>query len=399
MSHVATPVGGRLLTPFYKLLLGFIGLGALLTLWRFWSGLGPATGLNDGFPWGLWIAFDVVTGTALACGGYAVALLVYVFNRGQYHPLVRPAVLTSALGYSVAALAIMIDVGRPWFIWRIPISPTKWNLNSALLEVALCVMSYIVVLWLELAPAFLEKWSKEGRGSLAERARAISRGLDKALPFLLALGLLLPTMHQSSLGTVMLLGGAKLHALWNTPFLPLLFLISCLSMGYAAVVIESSLASLFFKRKPETTMLAKLSRVAAWSCLVFLAIRFIDLTVRGRSGLLFGSGWLSFFFWLETATFLIPALIFFRAGPGRGLGRLLQGALLLAFAGSLYRFDTYLIAFDPGGEWSYFPTLTEMLITLGIIAVEIAVYVWVVRRFPILAGDKSSLAGATEGTT
>jgi Ni/Fe-hydrogenase subunit HybB-like protein len=259
-------------------------------------------------------------------------------------------------------------------------------------------MTYIIVLWLELAPAFLEKWSKEGKGSLAERARSVSRGLDKALPFLLALGLLLPTMHQSSLGTVMLLGGQKLHALWNTPFLPLLFLISCLSMGYAAVVIESSLSSLFFKRKAETPMLVKLSKVAAWSCVLFLAIRFIDLFVRGRGGMLFGSGWLSLFFWLETLAFLMPALIFLRAGSQTGLGRLFQGAMLLAFAGALYRFDAYLIAFDPGGEWSYFPSLTEILITLGIIAIELALYVWIVRRFPILAGDTRSLAGATEGT-
>jgi Ni/Fe-hydrogenase subunit HybB-like protein len=122
MSDIkATPVGGSLMTPVTRILLMMFLIGAALTVWRFVVGLGPSTGLSDGYPWGLWIAFDVVTGTALACGGYAVALLVYIFNKGKYHPLVRPALLTSALGYTVAAIGIIIDVGRPWFICRIPI--------------------------------------------------------------------------------------------------------------------------------------------------------------------------------------------------------------------------------------------------------------------------------------
>ena len=148
-------VGGPILTTPVRWILGVFLVGAVIMLWRFIVGLGPTTGLNDGYPWGIWIAFDVVTGTALACGGYAVALLVYILNKGKYHPLVRPALLTSALGYSVAAVGIIIDVGRPWFIWRIPISVGKWNLDSALLEVALCVMAYVMVLWIELSPVLV----------------------------------------------------------------------------------------------------------------------------------------------------------------------------------------------------------------------------------------------------
>ena len=150
MSEIAVPVGGKALNGPGKVLFGLTLLGIVLMIWRFAVGLGPSTGLSDGYPWGIWIAFDVVTGTALACGGYAMALLVYVMNRGKYHPLVRPAILTSALGYSIAALAIVVDVGRPWFIWRIPLSVDKWNHASALLEVALCVMAYVVVLWIEM---------------------------------------------------------------------------------------------------------------------------------------------------------------------------------------------------------------------------------------------------------
>jgi len=149
MSHDhPTPVGGKIMTPPLRILLLVFVIAMVLTAWRFVVGLGPTTAMSDGYPWGIWIAFDVVTGTALACGGYAVALLVYIFNRGKYHALVRPALLVSALGYSVAAVGIVIDVGRPWLIWRIPISVGKWNLDSALLEVALCVMAYVMVLWI-----------------------------------------------------------------------------------------------------------------------------------------------------------------------------------------------------------------------------------------------------------
>jgi Ni/Fe-hydrogenase subunit HybB-like protein len=133
------------------------GLGAVVMLWRLVAGLGPTTALNDGYPLGLWIAFDVVTGTALACGGYAVAILVMILNKGRYHPLVRPAILTSALGYSLAGFSVFLDIGRWWYIWKVPLYFWHWNFDSALLEVALCIMAYVVVLWVELAPAFFEK--------------------------------------------------------------------------------------------------------------------------------------------------------------------------------------------------------------------------------------------------
>ncbi len=210
----AAPVGGTLWTRPFKVLVTLGALGLVLTAWRFAVGLGASTGLSDGYPWGLWIAFDVVTGTALACGGYAVAILVYILNKGRYHPLVRPAILTSALGYSLAALAIVVDVGRPWFIWKVPLFFWRWNLNSALLEVALCVMAYVVVLWIEMSPAFLEKWEQESRRPGLQRfARKVRPRIEKALLWIIALGLLLPTMHQSSLGTVMLLAGPRLHPL------------------------------------------------------------------------------------------------------------------------------------------------------------------------------------------
>ena len=147
MAHAsgAKPVGGPIMTRPFKWLLAFLGLWLVILIWRFAAGIGAVSGLTDGYPWGVWIAFDVVVGTALGCGGYAIAILAYIFNKGKYHPVIRPAILTSALGYTLAAIAIIIDVGRPWFIWRIPLGGWPdmggFNWDSALLEVALCVMA------------------------------------------------------------------------------------------------------------------------------------------------------------------------------------------------------------------------------------------------------------------
>ena len=167
------------------------------------SGIGAVSAMNDGFPWGIWITYDVVVGTAFACGGYSMALLVYVFNNGEYHPLVRPALLASMFGYTLAGVSVFIDIGRYWQIYNVFL-PWFTNFNSVLLEVALCIALYIGVLWVEFSPAFIE--AKTGTKSK----------VNKVLIFFIALGVLLPTMHQSSLGSLMILAGAKLSQLWWT---------------------------------------------------------------------------------------------------------------------------------------------------------------------------------------
>ena len=238
MQTQARPVGGPLFTRSFLVLVALAALAGVTIVWRFAAGLGATTALNDGYPWGLWIAFDVVTGTALACGGYAMAILVYIFNKGKYHPLVRPAILTSALGYSIAGFSVVIDIGRPWMAWKLPLSINHWNLSSALLEVALCIMAYCVVLYLELMPAVLEKYKGH---RIADKLLTI---FDKVLIFIVALGMLLPTMHQSSLGSLMMLTGPRMHPLWFSPLLPLLFLIGCVMMGFAIVVFEAAFSFL-----------------------------------------------------------------------------------------------------------------------------------------------------------
>jgi Ni/Fe-hydrogenase subunit HybB-like protein len=385
MNSDVRPVGGRLLTPGFMILLALSAIGGLLVLWRFYAGLGATTALSDGYPLGLWIALDVVTGTALACGGYALALVVYIFNRGKYHPLIRPAILTSALGYSMAGLSVAIDLGRPWLMWKIPLYFRRWNLNSALLEVALCIMTYVGVLWVELAPAFLARFKDSGPGLLQRFAQRTIPILDRALVWIIALGMLLPTMHQSSLGTMMLLAGPRLHPLWNTPLLPLLFLLTCLAMGYAIVVFESAFSSAAFRREPETPMLAVLQKVAVAVGIAFVSIRFIDLAVRGRLGLTLQLDFHGVIFWIETVLWLLPAVILFTSRRVN-LGNLFLGAMCIALAGGLYRFDTFLVAFQPGPGWHYFPSVQEMFISIGLIAMELALYVVIVRKFPILGG-------------
>jgi Ni/Fe-hydrogenase subunit HybB-like protein len=376
-------MGGRLFTRGFNFLLGAAALAFILIAWRMVVGLGVSTAMSDGYPWGIWIAFDVVTGTALACGGYATAILVYIFNRGKYHPLIRPAILTSALGYSIAGLSVVIDLGRPWNVWKVPTYVTRWNFNSALLEVALCIMAYVLVLWIELAPAFLERWRDSEVTWLRRISRAVLPRLEKALIWIAALGILLPTMHQSSLGTLMLLTGPKLHPLWNTPFLPLFFLITCLAMGYAVVVFETAFSSAAFGHRPDLEMLTNLQRIAAWAVFAFVVFRVADIARRDLPLVL--DRYFALFV-IETVLFLTPLVMLVRRPD---LGQLFRAAMVLMFAGALYRFDTFLVAYDPGPGWHYFPAVPELLITFGLVALELAVYVAMVKRFPILQGGSA----------
>jgi len=399
MTHRTQPVGGPILTKPFKVLFAVVVASVPILAWRFASGLGPTTGLSDGYAWGIWIAYDVVAGTGLACGGYAIAILCYVLNQGKYHPLVRPAILTSALGYTMAGFAIVVDVGRYWNLWKVPLL-WNWNRNSVLLEVAICVMAYIIVLWIELSPVFLEKLEESDSFPRLRRISMVIRPwLDKMMIWILALGILLPTMHQSSLGALMLISVGKLHKLWHTPLLPLLFLMSCLLMGYSVVVFESALSTRSFGRPRETKMLASLSKIVAVVSIFYLALRLYDLAMRGRMGLFFAMDRYSLFFLLEMALFLAPALLLLKRERRYNPGYEFLAAMMMIMAGTLYRFDTYLVAFNPGPGWSYFPTIPEMLVTFSMIAFELMAFLVIVKIFPIFAGivPAASDSGRGEG--
>jgi len=388
----AAPLGGPLITkPMLPIgVLAAVGLAAIA--YRFLFGLGAATALNDGYPWGLWIAFDVVTGTALACGGYAMAILVYIMNRGQYHRLVRPALLTSAFGYTMAGASVFLDVGRYWALWKVPVYFWHWNLNSVLLEVALCIMAYMVVVWIELAPAFLERGTTARSASLRAFSTRALPLVNKSLLWIIALGMLLPTMHQSSLGSLMLLAGPRLNALWRTPLLPLLFLVSCVSMGYAAVVLEGALSSTVLKRVPERRMLAGLGGAMVPVLVLYLALRVADIVWRGQLSALFAFDVYSVMSLIELTLFALAAVMLASRRRRADLGHLFRAAIILIAAGALYRFDTFLVAFTPGAHWFYFPSVGEILVTTGLVALEILGYIVLIKLFPIFAGQSRSTA-------
>jgi Ni/Fe-hydrogenase subunit HybB-like protein len=193
-------------------------------------------------------------------------------------------------------------------------------------------------------------------------------------------------MHQSSLGSLMLLAGEKLHPLWQTPLLPLLFLVSCIAMGYGVVTLESTLSSQVFGLPRETRTLGRLAPTIAFVLLLFVALRILDLAFRGSLPLLLSSGGMSLLFALEMALFVIPALWLLSERARWKVANLFRAAMLVVLGGALYRFSTYLIAFDPGPGWSYFPAVPELLITVGLVAAEVAVYVFLVKTFPVLRG-------------
>jgi Ni/Fe-hydrogenase subunit HybB-like protein len=369
------PLGGKLLTkPFlFFAMLFMIALAFLAT--RFIFGLGSVTNLNDGYPWGIWIVIDVMVGTAFGCAGYAVALLVYILNKGEYHPLVRSAVLAGLFGYGLAGLAVMIDLGRYWQFYTL-LWPGFIQVNSVMLEVAWCVMAYIAVLFVEFAPVLLERFGFKN----------LQQKLSKVMFLIIAVGILLPTMHQSSLGTMGVVAGYQISDLWQTQLLPPLFLISALLMGYAIVPFESILASMGLRHPLETDLLAKLSGVTLVVTGFYLILRFGDLIWRGALGLAFAGDLDSFMFWIENFLFVVPILLLAKRSNRNHPRLIFLSAVSLLLAGSIYRINTYIVGYHPfaGGDWHYFPSVGEMMVTVGIFSFEVMLYLLVVKTLPVL---------------
>ena len=369
------PLGGKIITK------PFIFFGVLFTIAlaflaaRFIFGLGSVTNLSDGYPWGIWIVIDVMVGTAFGCAGYAVALLVYVLNKGQYHPLVRSAVLAGLFGYMLGGMAVMIDLGRYWQFYTL-MWPGFINVNSVMLEVAWCVMAYIGVLFVEFAPTALERFGLKN----------MQQKLSKVLFLVIAVGILLPTMHQSSLGTMAVVAGNQISALWQTQLLPPLFLISALLMGYAIVPFESILASMGLRRPLETDLLAKLTKVMLVVTGFYLLLRFGDLLWRGALGLAFVGDLDSIMFWIENLLFVIPILLLAKTANRNSPRLIFLSAISLLLAGSVYRINTYLVGYHPvaGGTWHYFPSMGEIMVTVGIFSLEVMLYLIVVKTLPVL---------------
>ncbi|RMF76986.1 MAG: Ni/Fe-hydrogenase cytochrome b subunit, partial [Acidobacteria bacterium] len=275
----------RRLQVFRGVLWAIVGLAAAVTVVRFTRGLGTTTALSDTTPWGLWVGFDVMGGVALAAGGFVVAAIVHIFHRERYRRAARPAILTAMLGYAAVVVGLLYDLGLPWNIWH-PV--VFWNPRSPLFEVAWCVMLYLTVLILEFLPVALER----------TRFQRLYRGMLRLQLPLIVIGIALSTLHQSSLGTLLLIMPFRLHGLWYTSLLPEIFFVSAICLGLVMVILESAVTAWMYRRRPETDLAAGLARFAAWGLAFYLVLRIGDLARQNKLALMVEGSFESRLFWI-----------------------------------------------------------------------------------------------------
>jgi len=348
-----------------------MAIGLVLVVIRFANGLGAVTNLTDGRAWGLWISFDLYCGVALAAGGFTLAGAVYVFNLKKYYPIVRSAILTAFLGYLMVIFALLVDLGQPWRMWHMII---YWNLHSPLFEVGWCVLLYTTVLALEFSPNVFERFN------LQVPLRVI-RAIQ--IPLVIA-GIVLSTLHQSSLGSIMLLMPDKIHPLWFTPILPILFLLSAISVGLAMVIVETSLAGKGLGHHVDLDILAGLGRALPYVLGLYLVVKLGDLLVAGELGLIFTSGRYSIMFLVEVVGgVVVPLILFALPAVRRSRTVLFWSALLVVLGLVLNRFNVTLMALAPRPGTVYFPHPIEFAVSIAVVAAGVFAYIMANRYLPI----------------
>jgi len=359
--------------------------GAYATYLRVRYGLGGVTNLNDQFPWGIWIGFDILCGVGLASGGFTLVAVVHIFNVEKYKPILRPAILTAFLGYLLVVLALLFDLGRPDRVWH-PL--VMWNPHSVMFEVAWCVTLYTTVLALEFAPVVFERlgWKQP-----LSWLRFIS------VP-LMILGVILSTLHQSSLGSLYLIVPHKLYALWYTPVLPVFFYLSAICVGLAMTIFESWHSSRAFGRQLELPLAAGLARVMAVLLMTFLFARFLDLGQRGALALLRENRTETWLFALETALLAVPTVLLFQRRVRWNPARLYGCAVLVIFGFIANRLNVSVTGMEAGSGTHYIPKWTEIAVTLSIVALGFAIFRVIARHFPVFAAHRAEAASAAEVT-
>jgi Ni/Fe-hydrogenase subunit HybB-like protein len=379
-------------TKSFLIFAGIAGLGLLLGLYREITGLGYVTGLNDGYSWGLFKNWNVTALTALGSGGYAVAVLAWIFNEKRFHPIMRTAVLTSLLGYGTGMLALGFDVGRPWnFVWLA--DPRTWNHYSVLWEVAVCMTSYfLLALDVENMPPFLEKMYRSGDPVKKERAMKIFRFMQKTFPFGIALAFVLPSMHQSSLGQLMYLAGPRVHPLWQTPMLPLLYLLMAYILGFACVLLTLALSAYVWNLGWDANIMQRLAQIMAWTTVVWLVFRYADLAYRGALKYAFTFDRFGIYFVVEELLILVPTLLLLSKANRESPGTLFRLTFLISIGGLMYRFTPTTLAFSPLGDYRYFPSTFEILMSVGFTALAVAVFLYAVKTYAILPASKGKIA-------
>lgn len=353
-----------------------VGVWAVVSVARFWRGLGATTNLSDVAPWGLWIGFDVMAGVALAAGGFVIAATVYIFGLTRYRPFVRPAILTAFLGYSAVAVGLLYDLGLPWHIWH-PL--VNWQDHSVLFEVAMCVMTYLTVLALEFAPVILEHPLFQHRVF-----KAIYHLLKKVTIPLVIAGIVLSTLHQSSLGSLFLITPARLHPLWYSPVICALFFVSAIALGLMMVTGESLFSSYFFRHKIDRDRLAGLGGAAAIVLGLYVILRVGDLAIRGILPLAFSGQWQGNLFLFELGvSAVVPAVLMAIFRIRHSVGGLAAASALTVLGMIGYRLDTCIVAFMRPTGASYFPSWMEFSITLGIVAVFALLFIFFIEHLRV----------------
>ena len=349
----------------------FVGLAAAVAIIRFTYGLGVSTALSDITPWGLWIGFDVMGGVALAAGGFVIAAVVHIFHREKYHAAARPAILTAFLGYAAVVVGLLFDLGLPWHIWHPVIF---WNIHSALFEVAWCVMLYLSVLAVEVTPTILERTAFQ---------RTYRFFTHLSLPVMI-LGIMLSTLHQSSLGSLLLIMPFRIHPLWYSHWLSELFFVSAICLGLNMVIFESSITSWLYRRKPETDMLEGLAKMAALALSIYLVFRGADLATQHKLGLILAGTWESNLFIVETLMSTIGPIALYAIPKVRRSSTGVWLASSIAVLGFvLNRISAAGLAQVWATRFFYFPAWTEFAISIGIVSACGLVFFFTQEHFPV----------------
>jgi Ni/Fe-hydrogenase subunit HybB-like protein len=372
MNNTATLASRRFRPGFWTavfvvIFLAFVGVTAL----RFTKGLGAVTNLSDQFPWGLWIGFDLLCGVGLAAGAFTLTAVVHLFNLKRFEPIVRPTLLTGFLGYGFVIVALLLDLGQPWRIWH---AMVYWNPHSVMFEVAWCVMLYTTVLALEFSPIVFERFG----------FHAPARIIHKFITPLVVLGVILSTLHQSSLGTVYLIVPSKLHALWYTPMLPLHFYISAIGAGIGMVILESYLSKRAFSRHLEMDLLEPLARGMVVALGMYGLMRMQAIYHNHAFGSILNFSYEGRMFLVEFILGVILPVILMsfrrlRTDPDWLVG----GAFLAVLGFVMNRLNVSITGMEAASGVRYIPSAMEIIVSVGLVATGMAVFAFAVRTFPI----------------
>lgn len=348
-----------------------VATGLYSTYFRIVDGLGAVTNLNDSFPWGLWIGFDILCGVGLAAGGFTICAVTHIFNLEKFKPLTRPAILTAFLGYVLVIFALMFDLGRPYNIWHALI---MWNPHSVMFEVAWCVMLYTTVLFLEFSPVILERF----------RLKKIHSVLKKYLIPIMILGIILSTLHQSSLGSLYLIIPQKMHPLWYSGLLPIYFYLSAIGAGFAMVVFEAYLSARAFNHGLKLDLLSRIAKVTLMMLILTFAIKISDLVLTGKLSYLVNPSYETYMFYLEiiVGTFVPVILLGNNKIRTNRLGLYVSAVFVIA-GFLLNRLNISVTSLTTYAGYAYFPSVSEISITMMIVVLGMWTFRIIVKNFPV----------------